>query len=90
MPVSYELENKWNAWKALGVLGSEMETAALFTVGAVRNIRMGCVLHALWNQERKNQSLPDRDDFYMDAAIKTAVGAMKTLREEYENRLSWL
>ncbi len=82
MPVSYELENKWNAWKALGVLGSEMETAALFTVGAVRNIKVGCVLHALWNQERKKQSLPDQDDFDMDAAIKTAVGAMKTLIEQ--------
>ena len=82
MPVSYELENKWNAWKALGVLGSEMETAALFTVGAVRNIRIGCVLHALWNQERKKQSLPDRDDFDMDAAIKTAVGAVKIMIEQ--------
>ena len=34
MPVSYELENKWEAWKRLGVLASEMESAALFTVAA--------------------------------------------------------
>ena len=26
MPVSYELQNKWEAWKRLGVLASEMET----------------------------------------------------------------
>ena len=34
MPVSYELKNKWEAWKRLGVLASEMESAALFTVAA--------------------------------------------------------
>ena len=28
MPVSYELEPKWEAWKRLGVLASEMESAA--------------------------------------------------------------
>ena len=30
MPVSYELLNKWEAWKRLGCLASEMESAALF------------------------------------------------------------
>ena len=34
MPVSYELEAKWEAWKRLGVLASEMESAALFTAAA--------------------------------------------------------
>ena len=29
-PVSYELLNKWEAWKHLGCLASEMESAALF------------------------------------------------------------
>ncbi len=86
MPVGYELENKWDAWKRLGVLASEMETAALFTVGAVRGIRVGCVLHALWNQERKNKGIKDSDDFDMDSALKTAIGAMKKLiRQEDEN-----
>ena len=30
MPVSYELLNKWEAWKRLGCKASEMESAALF------------------------------------------------------------
>ena len=34
MPVSYELQNKWEAWKRLGCLASEMESAALFTVAS--------------------------------------------------------
>ncbi len=79
MPVSYELENKWNAWKKLGVLASEMETAALFTVGAVRGVRMGCVLHSLWNQERKKLGYTDNDRFDTDMAVRTAVHALKLL-----------
>lgn len=79
MPVEYRLKNKWSAWKRLGVLASEMETAALFTVAAARGIRVGCVLHALWNQERKNKGYVDGDDFDLSAAIKTSVDAMKMI-----------
>ncbi len=79
MPVHYELENKWDAWKRLGVLASEMETAALFTVGAVRGIKLGCVLHALWNQERKEKGLAEQADFDTGAAIKTAVLALRKI-----------
>lgn len=79
MPVSYKLKHKWEAWKRLGVLASEMESAALFTVAAARHVRVGCVLHALWNQERKRKGYEDSDDFDLSAAIKTAVDAMKLL-----------
>lgn len=79
MPVRYELENKWDAWKRLGVLASEMETAALFTVAAARHIKIGCILHALWNPERKKLGIKDSDDFDMYSAIKTAVNALKIL-----------
>ena len=82
MPVSYELMNKWEAWKKLGVLASEMETAALFTVGAVRGVKMGCVLHSLWNQERKKLGYKDGDNFDTDMAVKTAVDALKILISE--------
>lgn len=79
MPVGNTLIDKWEAWKALGVLASEMETAALFTVASVRGVRMGCVLHALWNQERKKAGFEDPDVFDTDAAVKTAVDALKLL-----------
>ena len=79
MPIDFKLKHKWNAWKRLGVLASEMETAALFTVAAARNVRMGCVLHALWNQERKSHGKEDRDDFDLTAAIRTAVDAMREI-----------
>ena len=79
MPVEYELTNKWNAWKRLHVLASEMETAALFTVGAVYDVKIGCVLHALWNQERKSKGVDDPDEFDTAAAIKTAVAALRKI-----------
>lgn len=87
MPIGYELKEKWEAWKKLGVLASEMETAALFTVGAVRNIKIGCVLHVLWNQERKKSGISDNDIFDTDAAIKTAVSALKNIiANDIENK----
>ena len=39
-PVSYELLNKWEAWKRLGCLASEMESAALFVVASA--LKVGC------------------------------------------------
>ena len=41
MPVSYELENKWNAWLKMGCLASEMESAALFIAGGFLRVRVG-------------------------------------------------
>ena len=82
MPVSYELENKWEAWKRLGVLASEMETAALFTVSGTLGIRCGCILHALWNQERKKAGFVDKDSFDTDIAIRAALSAICELSGE--------
>ena len=39
MPVAGELLEKWEAWKRLGVLASEMESAALFCVAASLGVR---------------------------------------------------
>ena len=53
MPVSYELLNKWEAWKRLGTLASEMESAALFTVASFLRVRCGSVFFVVGNQERE-------------------------------------
>jgi uridine phosphorylase len=81
MPVSYELEAKWQAWKRLGVLASEMESAALFTVAASLGARCGTVLHVVWNQERKLAGLDEPDCHDTDNAIRIAVEAIKILIE---------
>ncbi|MBQ2329790.1 MAG: uridine phosphorylase, partial [Oscillospiraceae bacterium] len=45
MPVSYELLQKWEAWKRLGVKASEMESAALFVVADTLKCRCGSCFH---------------------------------------------
>lgn len=79
MPVSYELEQKWEAWKRLGVLASEMESAALFTVAATRRVRCGSVFHVIWNQEREAAGLDQKESHDTSAAIQVGVEAVKRL-----------
>lgn len=79
MPVSYELMNKWEAWKRLGVRASEMESAALFTVAAYRGVRCGSVFHVVWNQERNAAGLDQTKNEDTEAAIRIGVEAVKLL-----------
>ncbi len=81
MPVASLLNYKWEAWKRLGVLSSEMESAALFTVAAARGVRCGTVLHTVWNQERKALGMDPVDDKNEDTekAIVCAIEALKIL-----------
>lgn len=79
MPVSCELEQKWEAWKRLGVLASEMESAALFTVAAARGVRCGSVFHVIWNQEREKAGLDQKESHDTSAAIQVGVEALKLL-----------
>lgn len=79
MPVCCELEEKWQAWKRLGVLASEMESAALFTVAAARGVRCGSVFHVVWNQEREAAGLDQKESHDTSSAIEVGVEALKLL-----------
>ena len=79
MPVSYELLNKWEAWKLLGVLASEMESAALFTCAAALGVRCGSAFHVVWNQERNAAGLDQDQSHDTDAAIRVGIEAVKLL-----------
>lgn len=78
-PVSYELMNKWEAWKRLGCLASEMESAAMFVVASALGVRAGSVFLVVANQEREAKGLPNRQEHDTEAAIKVAVGAVRKL-----------
>ena len=82
MPVSYELLNKWEAWKRLGVKASEMESAALFVVAAALGVRCGSCFHVVWNQEREAAGLDQNMSEDTSAAIKVGVEALKLLIAE--------
>ncbi len=78
-PVSYELLNKWEAWKKLGVLASEMESAALFVTAASLGVKCGSVFSVVWNQERKAEGFFEEDCHDTENAIKTSVEAIKLI-----------
>ena len=78
-PVYYELLQKWESWKRLGVKASEMESAALFVVADALGVRCGSCFHVIWNQEREKAGLfmPMTED--TSGAIRVGVEALKKL-----------
>lgn len=86
MPVSYELLEKWEAWKRLGVKASEMESAALFVVADALRCRCGSVFHVIWNQEREAAGLDQFMNEDTQGAIQVGVEALKLLIKEDKNR----
>ena len=82
MPIAAQLQEKWNAWTAAGVLASEMESAALFVAGACLHVRCGAVLNVLWNDESAAPAVPEGA---AQRGIRAAVEAIRTLIRE-DNR----
>ena len=84
-PVSYELLDKWEAWKRLGCLASEMESAALFVVASSLGVRIGSCFLVMANQEREKAGLDNPVVHDTDMAIRIAVEAIRNLiREDQE------
>lgn len=79
MPAAGELIYKWNAWLKAGVLASEMECAALFSVAACLKVHAGAVLLCIWNQERAKAEMDNPESQETAEAIKTAVEAIKLM-----------
>lgn len=81
MPTASALNEKWEAWKRLGVLCSEMEASTIFTVAASLGLRAGAVFHVIWNQERAAAGIDtsEQEQHDTDRAVKIAVGAIKRL-----------
>lgn len=87
MPVGYELINKWEAWKRMGCLASEMESAALFIVAGKLRVRMGSCLLVLANQEREKLGLENPVVHETDMAIRVAVEAIRRMIKEDQGQV---
>ena len=87
MPVGYELINKWEAWKRMGCLASEMESAALFIVAGKLRVRMGSCLLVLANQEREKLGLENPVVHDTDMAIRVAVEAICRMIKEDQGQV---
>lgn len=78
-PVSYELTNKWEAWKRLGCLASEMESAALFVVASSLGVRAGACFLVMANQEREKEGMDNPVIHDTDLAVQIAVEGIRNL-----------
>lgn len=81
-PVSYELQNKWEAWLRLGCLASEMESAALFIVANYLRVRCGAAFLALGNQERAKRGMDNPLIYDTDMAARVGIRAIRQLIRE--------
>ena len=79
MPVGYELINKWEAWKMMGCLASEMESAAMFICASKLRARAGSCFLVVANQEREKLGLANPVVHDTDMAIQVAVEAIRKL-----------
>ena len=85
-PVYYDLLQKWESWKRLGVKASEMESAALFVVANALGVRCGSCFTAVWNQEREKAGLFMKMTEDTSGAIKVGIEAMKLLIEQDQKK----
>lgn len=79
MPVGYELEKKWEAWKKMGCLASEMESAAIYIVASRLRARAGTCLLVVANQEREKLGLSNPVVHDTDLAIQVSIQALRKL-----------
>lgn len=84
--VGENIKSRWESYLKCGCLTSEMECAAIYSVGLVRSvfpkkIRCGGVLTALWNAERSKRDMPDKITDDSTRGIKCAIRAVELLIE---------
>ena len=82
MPVSYELMNKWEAWKRMGCKASEMESAALFIVAQHLGVRCGADFLVMGNQERAARGMDNPIAHDTERSVTAAVEALRILIRE--------
>ncbi|MBR2809253.1 MAG: uridine phosphorylase [Erysipelotrichaceae bacterium] len=79
LPNNQELLGKWDAWLKMHTLASEMESATLFIVGQFLKVRVGSVFLVVANQERARAGLDNTQVHDVEAAIETAIEALRIL-----------
>ena len=82
MPGRYELMQTWEAWTRLGCLASEMESAALFVVASYLHVKIGSIFLVVANQEREKLHLENPVAHDAQAAIKSAVDAIRLMIDD--------
>lgn len=85
--VAQELMQLWESWCKMGCVASEMESAALFTLAALKGVRCGSAFLVVANQEREKLGLENPVVHDTEKAIDTVAEALRLLiRADKENR----
>ena len=83
-PASYYTKSAWNAYKKLGAIATEMETATLFIAGNKLNARTGaCMVCATDYVKDVNKTYPTD---YEARAIKVGIEALKNIIRNDTNK----
>jgi len=85
MPVAPELQARWRAWIAGGVLCSEMEAAAIYVVARVLGLRAGGVMLVAGNQEL-DPAGELRGEARIDDLVRGAVAGLRVLIDRDRQR----
>ena len=78
-PVGYLLTPKWNAYKMMGAIATEMECAPLFIAGASLGVRTGCVTVCATDYNQYADDVNKYPMNYEPRAIETAIEAMRQI-----------
>lgn len=79
LPSSARLQEKWQEWKKMGCLASEMESATIFVVASYLRARAGACFAVVANQERELLGLNNPVVHDTSYASKIAVEAVRNL-----------
>ena len=78
-PLSSQLTQRWQAWRAAGAICSEMEASALFILASLHGKRAGGVMTMVAENEGLPTDQDGEEQFHGDRAIRTAIEGVKRL-----------
>lgn len=76
-PIGYELVHKWNAYKAMGAIATEMECAPLFIAAASLKVKAAGVMVCATDYNKLDDEVNKYPMSYESRAIEVAVEAMR-------------
>lgn len=82
-PSAYYIKPKWEAYKKLGAIATEMEAATLFIAASSLNVRAGAVMVCATDYKKVNKTYPID---YEARSIEIAVEAMRELIKRDKKR----
>ena len=82
-PSAYYIKPKWEAYKRLGAIATEMEAATLFVAASSLNVRSGAIMVCATDFKKVNKTYPMD---YETRAIEIAVDAMRQLILKDKNK----